>query len=157
MTYQVTLTELAATTAAHKRDRTRATELATTIGRGFEDLYSYTSRHGSIPTGPPQVTYPGEFRSDGEVDVELFLPVDQRTVAQDDIEVVELPGGPVAQTFHHGRYEDIGPAHEALLDWIRAHGRLPAGPPREIYLTGPDAVENPQLYLTEIVIPLTAD
>lgn len=68
--------------------------------------------------------------------------------------MVALPGGPVARTVHRGRYEDIGAAYEAIFRWIHQHGRHQAGPPREIYLTGPDSDVVPEDYLTEVVVPL---
>jgi effector-binding domain-containing protein len=154
MTYDVTLTELPSIRVARKRTRVRATDLATVIGQGFDELLAYAARSGGSLTGPPQAAYLGDFTADGEVDVELYLPTDIRATGGSDINVVELPGGTVAQAFHHGRYEDLGTAYNAVSQWIRTKGLQHAGPTREIYLTGPDAVADPAQYLTEIVVPV---
>ena len=43
---------------------------------------------------------------------------------------------------HEGPYAGMGAAYESIEGWLSEHGRSPSGPPREVYLTGPD--ETPQ-------------
>ncbi|WP_406601616.1 GyrI-like domain-containing protein [Lentzea miocenica] len=87
----------------------------------------------------------------------MYLPISGTTVARGPIDVVVLPSGPVAQTFHRGSYDTIPAAYEAVFAWIREHGLHQAGPPRELYLTGPDTATSADDYLTEVVVPLRRD
>lgn len=155
MVYQVTLTELADATAARKHEHTRAADLGETIGEGFRALFDYAEHVGAQPAGPPQLAYLGDFSPEGEIDLDVYLPVAGSAPPADGVEVVALPGGPVAQTFHRGRYEDIGAAYAAIFQWIQETGHQQQGDPREIYLTGPDSNVAPEDYLTEVVVPLT--
>ncbi|RXS77777.1 hypothetical protein ETR37_18920, partial [Geobacillus sp. PK12] len=136
---------------------TTTEEIGKTVGAGFEELYTFVTGAGAIPAGPPQAAYPGDFQPGGEVDVDLYVPIDGAPPAQGGIDFVTLPGGPVAKTSHRGPYDRVGAAYEALFTWVREHGRTPAGPPRELYLTGPDTVTEPADYLTDVILPLRAE
>ncbi|GAA0262234.1 hypothetical protein GCM10010492_74120 [Saccharothrix mutabilis subsp. mutabilis] len=154
MSYQVTLTDQPGVLAARKRVRTPAGELTRALGDGFASLFRHTAEQGATPVGPPQVAYSGEFAPDADVDLDLLLPTDRPVEPGNGVEPARLPAGPVARTYHHGPYDRIGAAYEALFAWIADHDRRQAGPPREVYLTGPDAVSDPEMYLTEVVVPL---
>lgn len=71
------------------------------------------------------------------------------------MQVQELPAALMASVIHHGSYETIGEAHEAVLKWIEANGYRIAGADREIYLhhTPPIRRDNPT-YVTEIQYPV---
>ena len=69
--------------------------------------------------------------------------------------VHELPAATMAATVHHGSYNTIGNAHEAVLKWVEANRYRIVGPDREIYLynTMPINLDNPS-YVTEIQYPV---
>jgi effector-binding domain-containing protein len=60
----------------------------------------------------------------------------------------------VATTLYAGPYENVGPAYRALAEWVQEHGHETAGPPREVYLTDPNEVQDPGALRTEIVWPI---
>lgn len=157
MTHHVTLTETEPFTAARVHRRIRAADLSRAIGEGFGLLFEHSAQAGATPAGPPQVAYPGSFQPEGEFEVDLLLPTDRPTAPAGDVGTVEWPGGPAVRTLHAGPYDRLGEAYQAIEEWVRAHGRRPAGPPREIYLVGPDRTSNPKSYLTEVVMPVIAD
>ena len=69
--------------------------------------------------------------------------------------VYQLPEATVASVIHHGAFNRVGEAYEALLRWIEANGYRPAGPAREIFLhlsqpVSRDAESN----VTEIQVPV---
>lgn len=72
--------------------------------------------------------------------------------------VHELPAGTFAATVHHGSYNTIGQAHEAVLKWIEANGYRIVGPDREInlYNKTPIRLDDPS-YVTEIQYPVEKD
>ncbi|GAA0250313.1 hypothetical protein GCM10010492_58090 [Saccharothrix mutabilis subsp. mutabilis] len=154
MPYQVTPIELPRVLVARKRVRTAVRNLPATIEDGFRALARHVAEQGATPAGPPQVAYPGDFVPEGALEVELLLPVDRPVPPGGGVETAELPAGVAARTYHRGPYDAIGAAYDALFEWIAAHGRRQTGPPREIYLTGPDATDDPATYLTEMVVPL---
>ncbi|HLZ09240.1 MAG TPA: MerR family transcriptional regulator, partial [Chloroflexota bacterium] len=69
--------------------------------------------------------------------------------------VHELPAATMAATVHHGSYNTIGDAHEAVLKWVEANRYQIVGPDREVYLynTVPISLNNPS-YVTEIQYPV---
>jgi DNA-binding transcriptional MerR regulator/predicted transcriptional regulator YdeE len=71
------------------------------------------------------------------------------------MKVHELPATLMAATIHHGAYEMIGDAHQAVLTWIEANDYRIAGADREINLfhTPPFRRDNPT-YVTEIQYPV---
>jgi effector-binding domain-containing protein len=70
-----------------------------------------------------------------EVGVELTqpCPLTGRVVASN------LPAGTVAMTTHHGTYDGLGAAHDAVIRWCRDRGRERAGPRWEVYGPHSDA------------------
>lgn len=69
--------------------------------------------------------------------------------------VHELPVSTMAATVHHGPYNTINQAHEAILTWIETNGYRIVGPDRELnlYHTMPIQLDNPS-YVTEIQYPV---
>jgi DNA-binding transcriptional MerR regulator len=69
--------------------------------------------------------------------------------------VQELPTTLMAATIHHGSYNTIGNAHEAILRWIEANNYRIVGPDREIYLYNamPIRRDDPT-YVTELQYPV---
>jgi effector-binding domain-containing protein len=71
-----------------------------------------------------------------------------------DLEITELPAGPVAWLLHRGPYEEVHVAYHALHAWLLEHGHEPAGPIREIYRNDPWVVAPADLE-TEILLPIS--
>jgi len=69
--------------------------------------------------------------------------------------VYELPAATMAATIHHGPYNTLGEAHEAILKWVEANGYRIIGPDREIYLYNamPIHLDDPS-YVTEVQYPV---
>jgi DNA-binding transcriptional MerR regulator/predicted transcriptional regulator YdeE len=69
--------------------------------------------------------------------------------------VHELPAATMAATVHHGPYNTIADAHEAVLTWIDANSYQISGPDREINLYNkmPIRLDDPS-YVTEIQYPV---
>ena len=71
------------------------------------------------------------------------------------VQVLELPTATMASTVHHGTYNAIGEAHEAVISWIEANGYRIAGADRELnlYHRMPIRQDDPT-YVTEIQYPV---
>ena len=69
--------------------------------------------------------------------------------------VHELPAATMASTIHHGSYNTIGNAHEAVLRWVEANGYRIIVPDREINLYNRMPIRlDDATYVTEIQYPI---
>ncbi len=101
----------------------------------------------SRPAGPPFAIYHSPEFDPENCDVEVVFPVAARGEKT-------LPGGQVAYLVHVGSYDGVGAAYQARWDHVKANGLEPAGPPREVYLAGPESKKSPEEYVTEIQYPV---
>src|SRR5262245_21358459 len=98
--------------------------------------------------------YDTEFK-EHDVDGAAAFVLHCRVPERGRMQVQELPPGTMAATVHHGSYNTIGEAHEAVLRWIEANGYRIVGPDREVYLynRAPIRLDDPT-YVTEIQYPV---
>jgi DNA-binding transcriptional MerR regulator len=100
------------------------------------------------------IWYDGEFK-DSDVDGAAAFMLRCRVPESGRVRVEELPAATMAATVHHGSYDTIGRAHEAVIRWIDANAYRIVGPDRELNLhhTMPIRRDNPA-YVTEIQYPI---
>jgi effector-binding domain-containing protein len=55
---------------------------------------------------------------------------------------------------HAGPYETLSDTYQAIETWLASTGKVPSGPPWEIYLTDPSTEPDPAKWLTEVIFPL---
>jgi DNA-binding transcriptional MerR regulator/predicted transcriptional regulator YdeE len=131
-------------------------------GSLFVEVYDAIGAHVGEALGPRPgeggqtlvLWYDNEFKErdvDGAAAFVLRCPVPE----SGRMHVHELPAAMMAATVHHGSYNSIGNAHEAVLKWIDANRYQIVGPDREVnlYNTMPISLDNPS-YVTEIQYPV---
>eukprot|EP01098_Paradermamoeba_levis_P003546 TRINITY_DN1599_c0_g1_i1.p1 TRINITY_DN1599_c0_g1~~TRINITY_DN1599_c0_g1_i1.p1 ORF type:complete len:155 (-),score=52.64 TRINITY_DN1599_c0_g1_i1:322-786(-) len=91
--------------------------------------------------------------TDDALDVEICVPVDQKTPGKDNIQFSELPGGSVASTLVKGGYENVFAAYPQLEEWLKSNGKQAKGPARTIFLKSPLDTGDEHAWETEIQIP----
>lgn len=134
-----------------KRLRARVGDVGGAVQRGYAELFAKLAAAGVTPAGPPfLVASPPRPES---IDIELGVPC-AAPPAAGDLYAGVLRGGRAAVTTHRGPYDRIAPVYEALSRWILTNRFAVAGPPREVYLTGPEDVTSPNEHVTEIVWPI---
>lgn len=132
------------------------------VGLLFHELHEALGNQMSDALGAPAVQ-PGqsmvlwfdeEYRA-SHVDGAAAFVLQKRIPDAGNMEVVELPACTMASTVHHGSYDTIQQAHEALLKWVEANHYQIVGPDREVYLHNPAPVrrDDPS-YITEIQYPV---
>lgn len=131
-------------------------------GSLFAEVYDALGPYASQALGPRPgeagqtmvLWYDTEFK-DREVDGAAAFVLRCRVPQNGRMRVHELPEATMAATVHHGSYNTIGRAHEAVLRWIEANGYKIAGPDREVYIynTMPVRLDDPS-YITEIQYPV---
>ena len=132
------------------------------VGALFGEVYAALDDHVDAALGPhPEeggqtlvLCYDTEFKESG-VDGAAAFMLRCRVPESGRMRVHELPAATMAAAVHHGSYNTIGQAHEAILTWIDANGYQIIGPDRELnlYHTMPIRLDNPS-YITEIQYPV---
>jgi DNA-binding transcriptional MerR regulator/predicted transcriptional regulator YdeE len=98
--------------------------------------------------------YDTEFK-ETDVDGAAAFMLRARVPEAGRMNVFELPAATMAATVHHGTYDTIGDAHEAVMAWIEANNYRIAGPDREINLYNKHPIRRDDpTYVTEIQYPV---
>jgi effector-binding domain-containing protein len=134
------------------RGRTTRSALALTLGEFLAHVRGYIERCGAQPAGPPYTRYHSIQGED--IDVEAGFPVTALLAPEGRIRAGELPGGEVASTVHHGDYDGLNAAAEALAVWVRNQDREASGPTWQIYVTHRGAEANSAKWVTQVFEPL---
>jgi effector-binding domain-containing protein len=151
MSYKCEVKEQSAQPALSIRTRTAVQDLAQVLGEAYSAMAQYLGELGEQPAGPPFTAYYNMDMQD--LDVEIGFPVYKRLPGKDDIKASEIPGGEAATCLHTGPYSEIGPAYNALSEWIKDNGYEVTGVAYEVYLDDP-AQTPPQELRTQILFPL---
>jgi len=132
------------------------------VGSLFGEVYEAIGPHAGEALGPhPEdggqtlvLCYDTEFKQ-RDVDGAAAFMLRRRVPERARVKVHELPAAMMAATVHHGSYNTIGQAHEAILRWIEANGYRVVGPDRELnlYHTMPIRHDDAS-YITEIQYPV---
>ena len=154
MAYEVAVKQVPPQHVAEVRRHTTIAEIGGAIGEAFGTLMTSMGKAGAQPAGPPFIVYDRFDRSAGRAEIEVCVPVGYRFLGDDAVDVTEIRGAAMATTVHRGPYDGVGPAYDALDGWIREHALVVDGPPREIFLTDPEATPDPADNVTEIEIPV---
>jgi effector-binding domain-containing protein len=154
MTYEVHLRETRPQPAASVRGRAAWAELGPFISGALIEVFRVAGEQGARFAGPAYGIYHNAEATEAEVELEIGMPVVEPVEPSGRVIAATIPGGLVATTVHAGRYEEVGPAYRALGEWVQEHGHETAGPPREVYIVGPDQVSDPGALRTEIVWPI---
>lgn len=128
----------------------------------FAEVYEALGSHVGEALGPHPgeggttlvLWYDTEFK-EGDVDGAAAFMLRCRVPDSGRMHVEELPAATMAATVHHGSYNTINEAHEAVLKWIEATGYRIIGPDREIYLYNAMPIRHDEpSYVTEIQYPV---
>ena len=124
------------------------------VGRLFGEIFGYLGSQGINPIGPPlAICHDDEYR-EKDVDMEAVVPVANKVPGNKRVKFKELPAvAQMACVVHHGGYDSISQAYNAVMSWIDKNGYRITDHDREIYLQGPGQVE-PLSYVTEIQLPV---
>jgi DNA-binding transcriptional MerR regulator/predicted transcriptional regulator YdeE len=98
--------------------------------------------------------YDNEYRDEG-VDGAAAFMLRCRVPECGRMKVHELPAATMASVIHHGTYDSIGDAHEAILHWTEANQYRIVGADRELNLYHkPPIRRDDPTYVTEIQYPV---
>ena len=120
------------------------------IDAGFPELFGTLGQQGIAPAGPPLIRY-HVIDMEGEMEVELGVPVAGEFTGAGRVRPGVVPGGRYVTLLHTGPYDGLMAANAALQDWAAQQGITLASSPDhrswpgrvEYYLTDPSAEPDP--------------
>jgi DNA-binding transcriptional MerR regulator/predicted transcriptional regulator YdeE len=150
MTSEVVLKDVPPQWIASMRENIPAYRM---IGRLAGKLYDVLGPLGLEGVGVA-LFHDKEFK-DQDIDAEVGVYLKAAVPADGSLTVYQLPEATVASVIHHGAFNRVGEAFEALLRWIETNGYRPAGPAREIFLHLSQPISrDDESNVTEIQVPV---
>jgi DNA-binding transcriptional MerR regulator/predicted transcriptional regulator YdeE len=132
------------------------------VGGLYGEVYEAIGEHVTEALGPNPgeggttlvLWYDTEFK-ETDFDGAAAFMLRARVPEAGRMKVFELPAATMAATVHHGSYDTIGDAHEAVMAWIEANNYRIAGSDREINLYNKHPIRRDDpTYVTEIQYPV---
>jgi effector-binding domain-containing protein len=126
-------------------------------------VFGWLAGHGIAPAGPPIWKY-NVIDMDGDLEVEVGVPVDDATAGDGRVRGHLLPAGRYATVRHMGHPDTLEQATGELLQWAEREGLTwdvvdVAGQQRwtarcEEYLTDPDEQPDLNQWVTNLIFKL---
>ncbi|UGT59482.1 MerR family transcriptional regulator [Nocardia asteroides] len=143
-------------------DAVARADIGAWCGSAFALLHRTLAAAGVPPAGPGGATYSAAWFAEDAGEVTAYVPVPPGTGGSLPAAagthpaplLTELPGGRFAVAVHEGGFEDFDRSYGALGSHVAAHDVSLPEPIREIYLAGPDRIDDPAGYRTEICWPI---
>jgi effector-binding domain-containing protein len=147
------------------RLRLHRDQLAQAVPEALASLRAYFAQNDLTASAPAIVRYLVVDYNDGEVEIDVGLPVTIPSIPADArIHLGQLPRGTYASVLHRGSYDTLVDTTAALLDWAKetgAHWHVAAennvtwwAARVEHYLVAPPEQPQPDEWLTEVAILL---
>lgn len=127
-------------------------KISAKYAEAFTAVFAHVFAQGGEPIGMPFGRYHSV--SNESLEIEAGVRVKKAIKGKGEIKASELPAGKVVTTIHHGPYEELGLAHQALNKWAIDHGYTPASPLWELYLTDPGQEPDQSKWQTQLFQPI---
>lgn len=154
MSHECKLEEWSTRPALSIRTRTPVEEISQVMGKAYGAIYEYLVELGEKPMDAPFTAYYNMDMQD--LDLEIGWPVPRELPGKGDIKASEIPGGKAATCVFTGPYSELGPAYDAISQWIKDNEYEVTGVAYEFYLNDPGETPPAELQ-TKIAFPLKAD
>ncbi len=151
MDYKCEIKELPVQPVLSIRAKSAVQELPQLLGASFGAIAQHLGSLEENPAGAPFVAY---YNMDMQnLDIEIGFPVSHPLTGQGNVQPSQIFGGKVATCLYVGPYSDVGPAYDALTQFVKAQGCEATGVAYEFYLNDPQTVQPAELQ-TQIYFPL---
>ena len=152
MAYQVESRELTPELLASVIVECPMADLPRVMPESFGRVWEVITAQGVRPTGGAVALY--HKYGEDSVRVEIGFTVATEIRADQGVSPSRLPGGLVLTTAHVGRYEEIGPAYQAIQVHAANSGLVLTESMWEVYLTDPVVEPDLSKHVTEIYWPV---
>ena len=131
--------------------RMRPEEMDTIIPATVNRLRGLAAESGLTVSGDAFGIFHAPITADSDGPLEIAVPVDDLVDTNDDVRSYRLSGGMVANRSAEGSetdFPEILGLYDELHCWITDAGRVPVGPPREIWHNSPTDPEPLRLTIS---------
>jgi DNA-binding transcriptional MerR regulator len=135
------------------RERVHQDEVSTVIPKDIAEVHAYVQELGLGFHGPPICVCPFP-NEDGTLDAEIGWPVPKDVPSRGRIEFRTLPATRALVMKHIGPFTSLGNSYRLMSEVMEENGITPTDAPREVYVTDPEEVSDPNEYETLIVWPV---
>jgi len=123
-------------------------------GALWMELNQTIAKNGAKPTGISFTVDYNEGYKEKDVDLMVCQVIDRAIPDQGDLRYQTLPGGEFASLTYRGPYEGIHQAYNTVLKWIEEQNLEICGPDREVYHENMATTDNPDHFVSELLIPI---
>ncbi len=136
------------------REHVRQDEMSTVVPRDIAEVHGYMQELGVGFHGPPICVCPFPDEEGRMLDAEIGWPVAEDVPGRGRIEARTLPATRALVLKHVGPYTALGRSYRLMTEVMQDSGLTATGDPREVYVSNPEEVSDPNDYETLIVWPI---
>ena len=145
----IEVTEVASVPALSVKDSVTIADIGAFFGTYYPMMYMYALRNEASIAGHLYAVY-HNWDPEGKILIEAGMPLTVALDGEDMMMATMSPGGKVVKATHWGAYDKVGPAHDALHQYINVMKMEFAGAPWEVYVTDP--MQEPDTLKWETII-----
>src|SRR5262249_25891059 len=151
--FEIGIQDVAETKALVIEEHVQQDSLPEVIPADIAEVHDYVQELGFGFQGPPFCVcpYPNE---DGSQDAEIGWPVAEDVPGRGRIELRTFPATRALVMKHVGPYTALANSYRLMNEVMEENGLTPTAAAREIYVTNPEEVSDPNGYETLIVWPI---
>ena len=153
VTFEIGIQDVDEVRALVVREHVHQDEMSEVVPRDIAEVHAYVQELGLGFHGPPLCVCPFP-NEDGTLDTQIGWPVPEDVPGRGRIEPTTLPATRALVMKHVGPYTALGKSYRLMSEVMEENGLTPADAPREIYVTDPEEVSDPNEYETVIVWPI---
>ena len=135
------------------REHVHQDEMKDVVPRDIGEVHAYLEERGLGFHGPPVCICPFADQ-EGKLQAEIGWPVAEPVEGRGRIEPKTVPAIRALVMKHVGPYTALGNSYRLMTEVMEENGLEASGDPREVYLSNPEEVEDPNDYETLIVWPI---
>jgi DNA-binding transcriptional MerR regulator len=135
------------------KEHVQQDEMSDVVPGDIAEVHAYVQELGLGFHGPPICVCPFP-NEDGTLDAEIGWPVPKDVPGRGRIEPATLPATRALVMKHIGPFSALGSSYRLMSEVMEENGLTPEGAPREVYVTDPEEVSDPNEYETLIVWPI---
>ena len=133
-------------------DTTTPAGLPDVYANAFSSIEAFMKEQGLEREAAPVGIY--HFFSDSMVVVEPGIPIKERVEVPEGFNMLVIEPTFVASATHVGPWENIGPVHEAIEQWISDNAEEMNGNPWHVYFNDLSEAEDPANLYTQVHYPI---
>ena len=153
ITFEIGIQDVDETKALVIKEHVHQDEMSEVVPNDIAKVHAYLQELGLGFHGPPICICPFP-DDDGKLSAEIGWPVADDAEGRGRVELVTLPATRGLVMKHVGPYTALGNSYRLMSEVMEESGLTSTGAPREIYVTDPEEVTDPNEYETVIVWPI---